>query len=187
MREIIEIKFLHNPELAEKLKNTGNAELIEGNNWHDNFWGDCGCNRCRSIPGQNTLGKLLIECRAALPSRKEYGKDLFRGFSCLSRQSYGADYIKNTAMPEGYSDEIFFGIYDKNGGGKCEAAVRWIILGKQNIPRFEVFIAGFEILYPVLHLAEFKSLIKTNPDFTPDDFSRFLTEQGFIDCSDKKL
>ena len=70
MREIINIKFSRNFELAEKLRNTGNMELIEGNNWHDNFWGDCGCKHCQEIPGQNTLGKLLMEYRAEIPTQK---------------------------------------------------------------------------------------------------------------------
>ena len=39
------------------LSSTGDAELIEGNNWGDNFWGVCGEH------GQNHLGKLLMKVR----------------------------------------------------------------------------------------------------------------------------
>ena len=50
-------------ELRTKLLSTGNAELIEGNTWSDNFWGDCHCPKCRDIKGENNLGKLLMKIR----------------------------------------------------------------------------------------------------------------------------
>lgn len=51
---------------AALLLATGNAELVEGNNWHDNFWGVCHCPNCRPGSGQNMLGKLLMGIRAEL-------------------------------------------------------------------------------------------------------------------------
>jgi len=65
MRNILEWKF-SKPKLREMLLSTGDQELIEGNTWHDNFWGDCSCNRCRGIIGQNHLGRLLMEIRRKL-------------------------------------------------------------------------------------------------------------------------
>ena len=62
MREALEQKF-SKPNLREKLLATGDAELIEGNWWHDNFYGDCRCEKCRNIIGENNLGKLLMEIR----------------------------------------------------------------------------------------------------------------------------
>lgn len=56
MRELLLQKF-NNPELRQRLLNTGEAQLIEGNNWGDVFWGVC---RGR---GENWLGKLLMEVR----------------------------------------------------------------------------------------------------------------------------
>lgn len=57
MREALEKKFADR-KLRQLLINTGTAELIEGNWWHDTFWGVCdGC-------GDNNLGKLLMELRA---------------------------------------------------------------------------------------------------------------------------
>jgi ribA/ribD-fused uncharacterized protein len=56
-------KFYGNSGLLNKLLATGNRELIEGNNWHDNFWGDCSCTKCITIPGRNVLGKLLMLIR----------------------------------------------------------------------------------------------------------------------------
>ena len=47
-------------ELALALKYTGDAELIEGNNWGDTFWGVC------NGVGENHLGKLLMARRAQL-------------------------------------------------------------------------------------------------------------------------
>ncbi len=45
------------------LLSTDNAEIIEGNYWHDNYWGDCECDKCKNIVGQNQLGKLIMEVR----------------------------------------------------------------------------------------------------------------------------
>jgi ribA/ribD-fused uncharacterized protein len=53
-------------KFAEQLLDTGDAELIEGNWWHDNIWGDCRCDKCAGIPGQNRLGKLLMKVREEL-------------------------------------------------------------------------------------------------------------------------
>lgn len=64
MVAILKVKFA-DPQLAEKLKATGEAELVEGNHWHDNTWGICKCPKCPGA-GQNLLGKALMEVRAAL-------------------------------------------------------------------------------------------------------------------------
>lgn len=64
MRDIVYAKFLQNPELAEKLLATGGAELIEGNHWHDTFWGV----DSKTGAGKNWLGKILMEVRANLGS-----------------------------------------------------------------------------------------------------------------------
>lgn len=66
MLDLLRVKFSV-PALRERLLATGNAELIEGNTWHDNFWGDCTCGRpeCQE-PGNNTLGDLLMQVRAEI-------------------------------------------------------------------------------------------------------------------------
>jgi len=187
MREIIRIKFSNNADLRTKLLKIGDAELIEGNNWHDNFWGDCSCEHCKNITGENMLGNLLMEYRASIQNTPEPGVDFNNGFTCLSRQDYGADYIKKYMEPQGYVDEVNLGI-DKEGGCiKGEAFMRWVKLDNQICPRFEVFTDGFDILCYLIRLPEFIDFVKTNPDFTSDDFSRFLIKHGFIDYSDKKL
>lgn len=49
-----------NEDLKEKLLNTGDKTLIEGNTWNDDFWGKC------NEDGQNHLGKILMQIRNEL-------------------------------------------------------------------------------------------------------------------------
>jgi ribA/ribD-fused uncharacterized protein len=51
------------PVMKKKLLATNDEELIEGNTWHDNTWGDCSCEACQGIIGQNRLGLLLMKLR----------------------------------------------------------------------------------------------------------------------------
>lgn len=64
MRKALKAKFSQHPELFEKLKNI-KEEIIEHNDWHDNFWGSCICNKCKD-KGENMLGKLLMGLRDGL-------------------------------------------------------------------------------------------------------------------------
>ena len=66
MYKVVKAKFQQNEELLERLKATGNMLLIEGNDWHDNYWGDCTCNKCKHIKGKNKLGKILMKLRKEL-------------------------------------------------------------------------------------------------------------------------
>ena len=63
MTELVQQKFTNSPEMLKELTATGDAILVEENMWHDNFYGDCVCARCRNIPGQNKLGLILMEIR----------------------------------------------------------------------------------------------------------------------------
>jgi ribA/ribD-fused uncharacterized protein len=66
MKDFLFQKFSQEP-FKTKLLETGDQELVEGNYWHDNFWGDCICEKCDElIPGENNLGKLLMEVRQKL-------------------------------------------------------------------------------------------------------------------------
>lgn len=56
MYDICKLKF-SKPNFIEKLKSTGNQELVEGNKWNDTFWGRC------NGKGQNNLGKILMRIR----------------------------------------------------------------------------------------------------------------------------
>jgi hypothetical protein len=70
MLSLIKRKF-SDKKLAKKLIDTGDQELIEGNTWHDNYWGVCYCDRCSTIRktkkfGKNVLGKILMDVREQL-------------------------------------------------------------------------------------------------------------------------
>lgn len=67
MLDLLRQKFRH-PHLAQRLLATGTELLVEGNHWHDNFWGNCTCPRCGTSPGQNKLGQLLAQVRGELAS-----------------------------------------------------------------------------------------------------------------------
>jgi ribA/ribD-fused uncharacterized protein len=49
--------------LHKKLFSTAPGKLVEGNYWHDQFWGDCICSKHISIPGENHLGLILMKVR----------------------------------------------------------------------------------------------------------------------------
>jgi predicted NAD-dependent protein-ADP-ribosyltransferase YbiA (DUF1768 family) len=57
MRALVRIKF--STDLQPHLLSTGEAELVEGNWWGDQFWGVC------DGKGENWLGRILMETRAA--------------------------------------------------------------------------------------------------------------------------
>lgn len=52
--------------LRMRLLLTKPHKLIESNYWHDNFWGACSCPKCKNIPSQNHLGKLLMKIRDSI-------------------------------------------------------------------------------------------------------------------------
>lgn len=55
-------------KLKEMLLSTGEEELIEGNDWHDVYWGVCNCLKCCS-KGENNLGKILMKVRKELTKK----------------------------------------------------------------------------------------------------------------------
>lgn len=59
MEDILRIKFAK-PHLQQLLRDTGDAQLIEGNTWNDRFWGVC------RGQGQNWLGRILMKIRKEL-------------------------------------------------------------------------------------------------------------------------
>jgi hypothetical protein len=62
MEDILVEKF-KSKNLKTLLQNTAGFELVEGNYWHDNFWGACMCNRCEPKEKLNNLGKILMKVR----------------------------------------------------------------------------------------------------------------------------
>ena len=63
MWNAIKMKFNQNPEIKKYLKSTFDFKLVEGNYWHDNFWGNCFCDKCKNKEGKNYLGVLLMMLR----------------------------------------------------------------------------------------------------------------------------
>lgn len=63
MYEICLEKF-KDESLKEKLLNTEDKILIEGNTWNDDFWGKC------TEKGQNNLGKILMKIRSELKNNQ---------------------------------------------------------------------------------------------------------------------
>lgn len=59
MRRVVRAKFEQHPNLAQYLLDTGDAELIEGNTWHDVYWGV----DLKTDEGENHLGKILMALR----------------------------------------------------------------------------------------------------------------------------
>lgn len=60
MYALVRAKFFQNPDIASMLVATGDAELVEGNYWHDTVWGVC------NGVGENHLGKILMRVRDEL-------------------------------------------------------------------------------------------------------------------------
>lgn len=64
MLQLLHVKFQH-PGLAGLLRKTRGFRLVEGNYWHDNFWGVCSCKACPGH-GHNLLGRQLEKVRENL-------------------------------------------------------------------------------------------------------------------------
>ena len=72
MRQIVSVKFRQNSDLSEKLINTGNEYLEEGNTWGDRIWWTV------DGKGANLLGQILMELRNELILEKNREEELER-------------------------------------------------------------------------------------------------------------
>lgn len=61
MSGIVFLRFAYSPGLTKKLLATGNAEIVEMNDWGDTFWGTH-----PNGEGENHLGKILMQVREDL-------------------------------------------------------------------------------------------------------------------------
>ena len=59
MRGLLVSKFTVEERARTILAKSVGERLVEGNTWHDQFWGDCHCARHLNEPGLNWLGTLL--------------------------------------------------------------------------------------------------------------------------------
>ena len=65
MKTILSAKFKIE-EMKDFLNNTKNAYIVNGNLYHDNFWGICivkDCKMCKDVVGENNSGNLMMEVR----------------------------------------------------------------------------------------------------------------------------
>lgn len=65
--------YCQSNKLGERLLETGNSVIIEGNDWGDTFWGVC------DGVGENNLGRILSEVRNSVRENKILG-ETFQGF-----------------------------------------------------------------------------------------------------------
>lgn len=66
MYEVCKAKFVQHSDLSKKLIETNPNRLVEGNRWHDNYYGECFCDRCILKIKHNHLGKILMRIRSEL-------------------------------------------------------------------------------------------------------------------------
>ena len=63
MRGVLKQKFREGSYLGEKLIDTDNVSIIQGNTWGDKFWGVC------DGEGRNMLGFLIMQIRSELQAK----------------------------------------------------------------------------------------------------------------------
>lgn len=64
MTDIVRAKFTQNPDLGQKLLDTNDEQLVEGNTWGDRYWGTV------NGQGQNRLGIILMQIRDELRNER---------------------------------------------------------------------------------------------------------------------
>jgi ribA/ribD-fused uncharacterized protein len=65
MKELVTRKFTEHEECSAWLVGTKQKLIVETNSWHDNYWGNCWCNKCNG-KGKNKLGKILMDVREVI-------------------------------------------------------------------------------------------------------------------------
>lgn len=63
MYRVLRAKFDQNPDLIQKLIDTGDEEIINTNTKHDNYWGFCTCDKCAKRYHHNQIGTTLMKLR----------------------------------------------------------------------------------------------------------------------------
>jgi ribA/ribD-fused uncharacterized protein len=66
LEALVREKFTRYAELIDLLLKTGEAELIEGNNWNDRFYGAVWNSKKNQWIGENHLGQILMKVRDEL-------------------------------------------------------------------------------------------------------------------------
>lgn len=71
MEEVLRLKFVAGSDLAAQLIATGDEDLVEGNWWHDSYYGVCTCGKPECATGKNKLGVILMKLREELQAKLE--------------------------------------------------------------------------------------------------------------------
>ncbi len=75
MAALVKQKFTEHLDLKLRLLLTGKAELIEGNTWRDQFWG-----QTKDGVGENYLGKILMSVRDNIRAAEGTALQVFRNW-----------------------------------------------------------------------------------------------------------
>lgn len=97
MQQILLDKFSRNAVIKQKLLDTGDQQLVEGNWWGDKIWGVC----LKTNQGKNLLGHTLMNVRALL--KQQTKKLIIAG---------GRDFNDQTLMRERLGEMVKQGIID---------------------------------------------------------------------------
>lgn len=66
MCKIVAAKVSRNPRVKAVLMRTKGTIIEDTTGWHDNIWGACYCDKCRSKQHLNLLGKALTNLRESI-------------------------------------------------------------------------------------------------------------------------
>ena len=104
----------------------------------------------------------------------------YYGFTHFTRMDY-----KDIPHPD-FVDQVTFGVYARAGGCLSEASVLWTPLGGRLVPYFQIFEDGITAAFSARFLKVVDE-VRSMGDFTPEQLSRMLIEQGYEDDSDTRL
>ena len=64
MWDLVQQKFTYR-DLRMKLKSV-KEPIVEHNQWHDNYWGVCTCDKCKNVESKNWLEKILKHLKGVI-------------------------------------------------------------------------------------------------------------------------
>jgi len=152
----IRAKFAVGSDLANQLLLTGSVELVEYNYWHDNFWGDCTCQKCKDIEGQNNLGKIIMQIRNELRGKQTTVSNVVQSENKPPEQEKAMPKVHNKHANTAPKNAVYIGRPSKWGNP--------FVIGKDGtreevIAKYRDYILGNAQLLAGLHELEGKDLV----------------------------
>lgn len=146
------------------------------------------CDMCASVTEADLfeIGDIIASVPAFTGSaatqkkHSELDDEYYYGFTHFNRMDY-----KDIPHSD-FVDQVTFGVYARTGGCLSEASVSWTPLGGRMIPCFQIFEDGITAAFS----AKFQKVVdelRSMGDFTPEQLSAVLIEQGYEDDSDTRL